>query len=44
MNAWLDGFKPLLVRYETCLENWLAFHWLAFVVLLLRKIARRPTS
>ncbi len=44
MNAWLDGFKTLLVRYETCLENWLAFHWLAFVVLLLRKIARRPTS
>jgi transposase len=44
MNAWLDGFKTLLVRYETCLENWLAFHWLAFVVLLLRKIARPPTS
>ena len=21
MNAWLDGFKPLLVRYETCLNN-----------------------
>ncbi|NVO30274.1 IS5 family transposase [Hymenobacter lapidiphilus] len=44
MNAWLDGFKTLLVRYETCLENWLAFHWLAFVVLLLRKIAPPPTS
>ena len=44
LNAWLDGFKTLLVRDETCLENWLAFHWLAFVVLLLRKIARPPTS
>ena len=33
MNAWLDGFKALLVRYETCLENWLALHWLAFTTL-----------
>ena len=44
MNTWLDSFKTLLMRYETCLENWQAFHWLAFVVMLLRKIARPPTS
>ena len=44
LNAWLDGFKALLVRYETSLQNWLALHWLAFRVLLLRKIARPPTS
>lgn len=44
MNAWLDGFKTLLVRFETCLHTWLAFHWLAFSVLLLRKIGRQPTS
>jgi hypothetical protein len=44
MNAWLDSFKTLLVRYEICLENWLAFHWRAFVVLLLRKIAHSPPS
>ena len=37
-NAWLDSFKTLLVRYETSVGNWLAFHWLAFVVLFLRKI------
>ena len=30
INAWLDGFKPLLVCYETCLENGLAFCWFAF--------------
>lgn len=24
-NAWLDGFKTLLVRYETRVENWLTF-------------------
>lgn len=41
-NAWLDGFKTLLVRYETNAENWLAFHFLAFAVLLLRKIPPEP--
>jgi transposase len=44
LNAWLDGFKTLLVRFETCLHTWLTFHWLAFSVLLLRKIGRQPTS
>ncbi len=37
-NSWLDSFKTLLVRFETTTENWLAFHFLAFAVLLLRKI------
>ncbi|AMJ67938.1 IS5 family transposase [Hymenobacter sp. PAMC 26628] len=44
LNAWLDSFKTLLVRFETCLHTWLAFHWLAFSVLLLRRIGRPPTS
>ncbi|MBD2767110.1 IS5 family transposase [Hymenobacter sp. BT664] len=42
-NAWLDGFKTLLVRYETSVGNWLAWHWLAFVVIFLRKINPKPT-
>ena len=37
-NSWLDSFKTLLVRFETNPGNWLAFHFLAFAVLLLRKI------
>ena len=41
-NSWLDSFKTLLVRFETSAENWLAFHFLAFTVLLLRKIP--PTT
>lgn len=43
-NAGLDGFKAPLVRCETCPENWLAFRWLAFAVLLLREIARQSTA
>ena len=44
LNAWLDGFKALLVRYETSLQNWLVLHGLAFTVLLLRKFAPPSTS
>ena len=44
LNAWLDGFKTLLVRYETNLQNWMALHWMAFTLLLLRKITPHPTS
>ena len=37
-NAWLDGFKGLLMRYEKKIKSWMAQHWMAFSVLLLRKI------
>ncbi|WP_167852178.1 transposase [Hymenobacter elongatus] len=40
-NAWVDRLKTLLVRYETNVDNWLAFHFPAFSVLLLRKIPQR---
>ena len=40
-NGWLDGFKALLIRFETSLQNWLSLHWLAFCVLFLRKINRK---
>ena len=40
-TAWLDSFKTWLVGYETNVENWLSFHWLAFVVLFLRRINRK---
>lgn len=37
-NAWLDGFKALLVRFEFTVRNWKALHFMAFFVLLFRKI------
>ncbi len=37
-NAWLDGYKALLVRFETKASNWLALHWLAFCWLLIRRL------
>jgi len=37
-NAWLDSFKILLVRFDENIDSWMAQHWMAFAVLLLRKI------
>jgi transposase len=37
-NAWLDSFKALLIRFETKAQHWLALHFLAFTVQLIRKI------
>ncbi len=36
-NAWIDGFKALLVRYETNAKHWLGLHYLAFSFMLLRR-------
>ena len=43
-NAWLDSFKTLLVRYETSVGNWLAWHWFAFVVIFCEKSTRSRLS
>jgi transposase len=37
-NAWIDSFKALLVRYEGLVATWLHQHFMAFSILLLRKI------
>ena len=37
-NAWLDGFKALLIRFETKSTHWKALNLLAFCVILLRKL------
>ena len=36
-NAWIDGLKALLVRYETNAKHWLGLHHLAFSFMLLRR-------
>ena len=41
MNAWLDGFKALLIRFETKVQHWMALHFLAFSTLLIRKKDKR---
>lgn len=35
-NAWLDGFKSIIIRYETKARNWLALQYIASAVILTR--------
>ena len=37
-NAWIDAFKALLTRYETRSRNWSSLHYLAFSLIILRKV------
>lgn len=39
-NAWLDGFKNLIIRYETNAKHWVGLHYLAFSTMILRKVNR----
>jgi transposase len=36
-NAWIDGFKALLVRYEVKINTWMALHFMAFTLIFVRK-------
>lgn len=38
MNAWIDGLKALLIRYETKEKHWRDWHLLAFCCILIRKL------
>ncbi|NAW50718.1 IS5/IS1182 family transposase, partial [Elizabethkingia argentiflava] len=37
-NAWRDSFKALLIRFETSVITWNSLHYIAFVILFLRKL------
>ncbi len=40
-NAWIDGFKALLVRFEFSVRNWMSLHFMAFTAIFLRKINKK---
>lgn len=40
-NAWLDSFEAFLIHFETKAQHWLALHFLAFTVQLIRKINKK---
>ena len=35
-NAWMDSFRTLLVRQDTTVESWAAWHYLAFTTWLIK--------
>ena len=34
--AWIDSFKTLLIRFDTSVISWLNWHYIAFVLILLK--------
>ena len=40
-NAWMDSFRTLLNRFDTTVSSWMSWNYLAFAVLLLKKISRK---
>ena len=36
-NAWLDGFKAVLNRFDTTVSSWKGWNFLAFIVIFLKK-------
>ena len=40
-NAWMDSYRSLLNRFDTTIESWKGFNYLAFIVIALKKIIKR---
>lgn len=40
-NAWMDSFRTILNRFDTTITSWRSWAYLAFAVLLLKKISRQ---
>lgn len=42
-NAWMDSFRSLLNRFDTTIESWKGFDYLAFFVIALKKFKKRKS-
>lgn len=40
-NAWMDSFRTILNRFDTTVTSWKSWNYIAFAVLLLKKISRK---
>lgn len=40
-NAWMDSFRTVLTRFDTTVSSWEAWNYIAFAILLLKKISRK---
>ncbi|MDL2224062.1 IS5 family transposase [Bacteroidales bacterium OttesenSCG-928-M06] len=43
-NAWMDSFRTILNRFDFTTSSWEAFNYIAFAVILLKKIKQRKKS
>ena len=40
-NAWMDSYRSLLNRFDTTIESWKGFNYLAFIVIAIKKFIKR---
>lgn len=40
-NAWMDSYRSLLNRFDTTVERWKGFNYLAFMVMAVKKIIKK---
>lgn len=40
-NAWMDSYRSLLNRFDTTIESWKGFNYLAFIVIALKKFNKK---
>jgi transposase len=40
-NAWMDSFRTILNRFDTTISSWKSFNYIAFTVILLKKVQKR---
>jgi transposase len=43
-NAWLDSYRSVLNRFDTTTASWESFNYIAFIVILLKKINKNKKS
>ncbi len=39
-NAWMDSFRSVLNRFDTTIESWKGFNYLAFLVIAIKKLRK----
>jgi transposase len=43
-NAWMDSFRSVLNRFDATVASWEGFNYIAFMVILLKKLNKRKKS
>lgn len=43
-NAWLDSYRSILNRFDVTLTSWQAWNYMAFIVILMKKVKKRKKS
>ena len=43
-NAWLDSYRSLLNRFDATLTSWQVWNYIAFIVILMKKVKKKQKS